>query len=181
MKTCNKCQEDKDINCFYVDNSTRDKLNRKCIDCCKEDAKTSKRKEINRKYSKKPRVLERAKIYNKKYIESLEGRLKTLIKNSLVRAKKKKIPFGLDYQWVLQQWVQQDGCCSLTKIPFDLTIYDYYIHNPHSPSIDRIDTKLGYTKNNCRLILWCVNASINEWGEQILKEWINAYCKNVSC
>ncbi len=39
-----------------------------------------------------------------------------------------------------------------------------------APSIDRIDSSLGYIPGNVRLTAWCVNRALGEHGEAILLE-----------
>lgn len=39
---------------------------------------------------------------------------------------------------------------------------------PLAPSIDRIDSSLGYTRQNCRIVCAAVNYAMNVWGEDVL-------------
>jgi hypothetical protein len=50
--------------------------------------------------------------------------------------------------------------------------------NPYRPSFDRIDSSKGYTPDNVRIIAYCVNTAMNEWGEDILKLMSEGYQKN---
>lgn len=70
------------------------------------------------------------------------------------RAKKYNIPFDLTEAWAINRWT---GCCELTDIPFRLGARG---NGPKtfSPSIDQIVARKGYTQNNCRFVLWAVNA-----------------------
>lgn len=68
------------------------------------------------------------------------------------RAAKTNKDFNLTREWCEQRWT---GNCELTKLPF---ILNTFRRNGFSPSIDRIDSTKGYTQDNCRFILWCVNA-----------------------
>ena len=60
---------------------------------------------------------------------------------------------------ITEIWNEQSGKCALTGIdlkeeaPEGATGAEW-----NSPSMDRIDSKLGYTKNNCRIIIYCINA-----------------------
>lgn len=68
------------------------------------------------------------------------------------RAKKKNILFDLDAAWAEETYT---GCCYLTGIPFNFI--DGKL-NSKSASIDKINSKLGYIKENCRWVLFCINA-----------------------
>lgn len=66
---------------------------------------------------------------------------------------KKGVPYDLDAEYLAGLWT---GRCSITGIEFSA--------GPgmgpkfFSPSLDRIDPKLGYVRGNVRIILWAVNA-----------------------
>ncbi|HEV3236800.1 MAG TPA: hypothetical protein VGZ25_07410 [Gemmataceae bacterium] len=87
------------------------------------------------------------------------------------RAKKKRIEFNLD-RWETEaiQGVIDAGVCELTGIPFNLDGGKTW----DSPSLDRIDSTKGYTLNNVRVVLYCVNVMANLWGENKIIEISNA-------
>lgn len=63
------------------------------------------------------------------------------------------------------------GRCEVTGIPFSalkLPGRDSNRH-PYSPSLDRIDPSTGYSRGNCRLVLFAVNVALNDWGIEILR------------
>lgn len=68
------------------------------------------------------------------------------------RAKKKGLAFNLTNEWASSTWT---GRCALTGLPFDPPSS---MQSPMSPSIDRIDATKGYVIDNCRFILWGMNA-----------------------
>ena len=41
-------------------------------------------------------------------------------------------------------------------------------NTPDSPSIDRINPFGGYTKDNCRIVLWCINRALFIYGEDYM-------------
>ena len=65
--------------------------------------------------------------------------------------------------------------CELTKIPFDFSKNTRYTKRPFVPSIDRIDSRKGYTMNNCRVICLMANIAVNEWGEELFSKLAYAY------
>lgn len=147
-----------------------------------------KNKKRNKIYSDKPEIKEKRKKkqqtqeykdIQKKYRETKDYKLKNLLRNAKIRAKDKNIDFylgennGLD--WLLNQWIVQNGCCLLTRIQFEYKIPNGYQTNPFGPSLDRIDNSKGYTKDNVRLVIYAMNASLNEWGEETFKKIAKAY------
>ena len=69
--------------------------------------------------------------------------------------KSHNIYFDLTTSWI-EKRIKQG--CALTGRPFDLKLNGKKEGpNPLGYSIDRIDPKAGYTKDNCRMILYCVN------------------------
>jgi hypothetical protein len=79
---------------------------------------------------------------------------KSLLRTAEARAKRKKVPFLLDAAWAAARYT---GFCELTGLPFSLAARG---SGPTrlSPSIDRIVPSVGYTPDNCRFVLWQVNA-----------------------
>ena len=60
------------------------------------------------------------------------------------------------------------GQCEITGIPFDLSRSAKGHTPPFHPSIDRRDSSLGYTYQNCRVVCLCVNLCIRDWGEVVM-------------
>lgn len=63
--------------------------------------------------------------------------------------------------------IRSRGRCEVTGIPFT---YERLGKGPNAKapwgmSIDRIDSRQGYTVQNCRLVCTAVNLAMNEWGE----------------
>lgn len=95
----------------------------------------------------------------------------TLLHSAKRRAAQKKLPFTLTKDWVDIRLVV--GLCQLTGIPFDSSRKAYL------PSIDRVRPAEGYTPENCRMILWGLNAAIGSWGFAEARElWQKVLCNN---
>lgn len=80
------------------------------------------------------------------------------------RAKRGGLAFDLDPAWFKEK--VEAGICELSGLPFDLRgrkgLGSRY---PNAPSVDRINPKGGYTKDNCRMILWWLNRCFADLGQ----------------
>lgn len=90
-------------------------------------------------------------------MRSAHARLNTpwarLLHGASERAKKRNIPFTLTLEWAEATWT---GRCALSKIAFVITTG--VRRGCFSPSIGQIEPKKGYTPENCRFVLWAINA-----------------------
>lgn len=83
------------------------------------------------------------------------------------RSWQKKRDFDLTKEWIKKKI--DKGICERTGIEFVFiamfqTINDKYMPmkmtrkaHPFTPSIDRIDNRRGYTKDNCQMVVWAYN------------------------
>lgn len=100
-----------------------------------------------------------------------EGRAKRLLGSAKKRALVSGIPFTIDLTWVLPRLMA--GRCEVTGLPF--VIVTGRDHLPYSPSIDRIDSDLGYTPDNCRLVITALNVGKNRWSDHVLAQWARPF------
>ena len=98
--------------------------------------------------------LERAKQRESNYAARTISPWFKLLASARARAKKYKLPFDLTEEWAKSRWT---GECELTHIPFRT---DQRGSGPKNfaASIDQIAARKGYTQDNCRFVLWAVNA-----------------------
>lgn len=75
----------------------------------------------------------------------------TLYYEANFRANRDKLNFNLDPEWVYNNLINN---CAVTGLKFEV---QHTKKSNLSPSIDRINNDLGYTKNNCRLVIWWYN------------------------
>jgi hypothetical protein len=84
------------------------------------------------------------------------------------RALKRGLPITIDGKWVLERL--NVGCCEVTGIPFTFKIEETYgkYNNaqPHSPTLDRIDPKLGYTPENTMVVVAIYNFCKMHWAHR---------------
>jgi glycerophosphoryl diester phosphodiesterase len=140
------------------------------------------------KKHKMPTDPEKRRVYvisqNMKNLEKLrkkdpkEFKLRRLLYYSRVRAKQKGLEHSITKEWLDEK--TKENKCELTNIEYN---YDTTIQrNPYGPSIDRIDVSKGYTPNNCRVVIWAVNAGLGHYSEKdlyiICKEYLKVLDKS---
>lgn len=81
------------------------------------------------------------------------------------RAKKKGVPFELTIEWGEANWT---GKCAMTGLPFNMDMPGTCGPKIMSPSIDRIVPSKGYTPDNCRFVLWAINAFKGEGTDEAM-------------
>ena len=94
------------------------------------------------------------------------------------RAKARGLAYDLtdNKEWLRAKF---NGVCELTGIPFDRTVGRGKGNTQwNAPSIDRIKASEGYTRDNVRVILWCLNAAFNSWGEDRFEIVARAWLEN---
>jgi hypothetical protein len=76
----------------------------------------------------------------------------------------------LDLEWI--QSKIDKGVCEVTGIPFQFPIHGEhkrgFNHLPWNLSIDRIDPNKGYTKDNCRAVVWAYNRAKGIWTDDTI-------------
>ena len=94
-----------------------------------------------------------------------------LYKQSVKNARSRELEHSLTHAQFHQIAERCEDACELTGIKFQwirgLGINE---RQPFAPSLDRIDSRLGYTYENCRIICVAANMAINTWGDWVLAE-----------
>ena len=107
----------------------------------------------------------------RRYTNTLEGRLKTLVKGAKRSARDRNQEFSLTYQDLVNLWKAQNGKCLYTKWEMTTTTKDLTL-----VSIERLDNSVGYVVNNVVLVCWCVNRA----RATMPKEDFISMCKAIS-
>lgn len=94
-----------------------------------------------------------------KYMTEVYWRAK---KNARIR----KIAFRISLAEYRAIVTRANGSCEVTGLPFDLQLRPNSFRRPYSPSLDRIDSALPYTPENCRLVCCLANAAMSDWGSE---------------
>lgn len=139
---CSKCGKEKRLYALVVDGVER--VRSRCMPC---HAARSYASRVKNKASRAETVRQRLEV-------SVERRAYVVWKRAKDRANKRGLVFSLP-QEVVVDWLRA-GVCAATGLRLDLA-FDKKKLNPLSPSLDRIDPKLGYTPANTRLVCWIFN------------------------
>lgn len=93
------------------------------------------------------------------------------IKERQYHSKKRNrvIEANLEFEDLLDLMLSTNGRCQVSGIPFSDYKPPDSRSSPYIPSIDRIDPKIGYVKGNCRIVCFCVNLAMNEWGDEVIE------------
>lgn len=97
------------------------------------------------------------------------------------RSKKNALARGIDFSLTVEEFQllveEADGKCSVSGIPFSRQGEEFGKRKPFAPSLDRIHSHRGYTKENCRIVCILANLAMNEWGEKPLVDFCQAVYK----
>jgi hypothetical protein len=101
---------------------------------------------------------------------------KDLYHAARVRAAKKGVPFTLTQTDLAALVNAANGCCALSKIPFEFDKQGHRVKRPFAPSMDRIDHRQGYIPGNVRFVCVAANVAMNVWGEAALRRLADGLC-----
>ena len=96
------------------------------------------------------------------------------------RSKDRNLEFDLDIDWIKNRLI----FCEVTGIAFELRDMDvksttnYSNRKPLTPSIDKIDSTKGYTKDNCRVVCWWYNLAKSNWDDDTVERIVREWAKN---
>lgn len=95
------------------------------------------------------------------------------------RAKRCALPFDLTSEDIESLLGAQDYRCALSGLKFQPTAGKDAgtYRGAYRPSLDRIRPKLGYVRDNVRLVLVAVNVAMSDWGEDVLLDIARALVK----
>lgn len=98
--------------------------------------------------------------------------LKDRVRNAIGKAVRLAWENDITVEWAVELYDNQNGKCALTGLPLDtgpVRAESGRDRRPFRPSLDRIDSSRGYTKDNVRLVCSCVNYALGPWGEAVLR------------
>ena len=112
-----------------------------------------------------------------KYYMAPKGRAKRLFHDAKKRAKKHNLDLSITEDWIAEKLIA--GVCELTGLPFDFSPTKDTHMNLYAPSLDRIKSSKGYTKENVRVVLNSVNMAIGEYGDEQMLPILKAMVKGI--
>ena len=130
MKTCFCCKQSYSLDNYFKSSNTVDGLHSWCKSCCKAGNRKSRDK-VN---------------------SNIESRAKVFLRNAKNSANKRKQEFSLEINDVVDFWNKQSKICAYSGLEMTLEAGKL-----HTVSIERINSKIGYTKDNTILVCQAIN------------------------
>ena len=146
VKVCNRCKNPKDLFTFSINKASKDGLQDRCKECDKAYQK-------QRRSENKESFLEYGRNYQAKRRQDFEYRLQMLLNASKQRAVLKQREHSLTLQDIKELYPINNKC---PIFGFDLEFNSAGFRET-SPSLDRIDSSKGYTRDNVQVISWKAN------------------------
>jgi hypothetical protein len=107
--------------------------------------------------------------------QRVEKALNQCLRSARNRKNRRHMEFDLTIDWLLDEVEKQNFCCALTGIEFFAAHRSNGAKNPYTPSIDRIDPKRGYTRDNVRIVCFAINTMLMDWGPAIFEQIARSY------
>jgi len=91
----------------------------------------------------------------------LFSKLKNLCTKAKLRSNKEFDP-KVDWEHLFELWDNQSGLCAYSGLPLSIET-----NHPHTVSLDRIDSNIGYLRGNLQLVSWSVNKMKQDLSEEL--------------
>ena len=130
MKTCTKCNQEKHLDCFYKNRKNKELCSSWCKDCSKKESAKS----VERLNS------------------TIRGRAISALRNAKRRITKNGHELFLNVDDVVELWEKQSGVCAYSGR--EMTFSSKSLN---TMSLERIDSSIGYTKENTILVCNAIN------------------------
>lgn len=109
---------------------------------------------------------------SKKRSREVRRKAYRLLESARARSKDKNMPFDLTRDWIEERLHR--GVCESTGAELRFSVGGRYERDPSAPSIDRIDSSVGYLQENCRVVCYWVNHAKWKLSEIDFFRWCSA-------
>lgn len=107
--------------------------------------------------------------------------IKRLFSAARKNAAARGIAFDLTPEDVGELVAESRGRCAVTGVALSTDRGDLptgrRMRRPWAPSLDRKDSAIGYTRENCRVVCCAANYAMSQWGEEVLLEMAKAIAR----
>lgn len=86
--------------------------------------------------------------------------LRKMCASAKARAKRRGMEWTIDVEALVEDVLARPSC-GVSNIPFVFDVPG----SPWAPSLDRIDSRIGYTRNNVQVVCWLYNQAKNVYSE----------------
>jgi len=101
--------------------------------------------------------------------KNVEETAQKLLQNCKRNAKIRGSECTIDKYVIINLLIQSEFKCNVTGVKLIIKSEEQSKErHPWSASIDRIDSSIGYTKENCRITCLAANLAMSTWGEKVL-------------
>jgi hypothetical protein len=83
------------------------------------------------------------------------------------------LEYDLDPEWLLEKF--EIGVCEATGLPLVFERSIKYSMHPSTPSVDRIDPRRGYTKDNCQVVCAAINYMMGQYPTHLTRVYARAF------
>lgn len=160
MKFCAACKIEKPLEDFHNSSKSKTGKQSNCKDCNRI------RSNIWRSENKS-----KAAVSMGRYRQTLEGCIRERFHNAAHRAREKNYEFTITIPLLINLYNEQKGLCALSGYQLN-----FLSGSPFKMSLDRIDSKKGYTFDNVQWVTWQVNNLKSNLDESDLIDLCRAIC-----
>jgi len=178
IKKCNKCGIEKELSLFIKNKKCKNGYGGTCKECSNKYSKKWKQinsTELSQKrrfeYAQNEGVISKQREIERRKNYPLRTRCQILRSGMMDRSKTKKIDFDKDFftvKYLMNRLTENPYCeCCHTKL--DIGFKEDGQKNDSSPSMDRVDSNRGYTKDNVAILCWRCNKHKQDSNSQELR------------
>jgi hypothetical protein len=164
------CGRDLPLSSFRFYNKALGKRQGTCRECCnRHERERYKIPEVKQRKNRATRAWAAAnpgKMTRLRVRYRCADPARALFFDARTRARARGLAFDLTQEWFAEKL--RSGTCELTGLPFD-----YGKHSLRRPSPDRCDNNVGYTQENCRIVLLGLNLLKKDHEELVFRKFLS--------